>query len=87
MPPPPHPHLLVTALQLGHILKSARKSLKLTQTQLAARMGISQNRISHLEQHADEVSVKQLLAWCAVVDLELHVSERQDHKPLGPAEW
>lgn len=87
MPSYPRPHLLVTALQLGHILKSARKSLKLTQAQLAARVGLSQNRISHLEQHADELSVKQLLAWCAVVDLELHLSERQTPKPPGPSEW
>ena len=32
--------------------------------------GLSQNRVSHLELHADELSVKQLLGWCAVLGLE-----------------
>ena len=73
----PRPHLLLTAGQLGHLLKTARKRLKLTQAQLSPRLCLSQNRISHLEQHADEISVKQLIAWCAVVGLELHLSERQ----------
>ena len=41
-------------------------------------MGLSQNRVSHLELHPDELSFKQLLAWCAVVGLELQVDERLD---------
>ena len=42
-----------------------------------AGLGLSQNRISHLERHADELSVRQLLTWCAVVGLELRIAERQ----------
>lgn len=77
---------LVTALQLGHLLKAARKHRKLTQAAVGARLGLSQNRVSHLEQHPDELSFKQLLGWCAVVGLELQLAERKDI-PTQDAEW
>jgi len=69
---------LVTALQLGQLLKAARKHRKLTQSAVAARLGLSQNRVSHLEKHPEELSFKQLLGWCAAVGLELQVGERND---------
>jgi HTH-type transcriptional regulator/antitoxin HipB len=43
---------------------------------VASRLGLSQNRVSYLESHCDELSFKQLLAWCAVVGLELRLGER-----------
>jgi HTH-type transcriptional regulator/antitoxin HipB len=73
--PPVQP--LLTATQLGQLLRTARKRRGLTQAQVGARLGLSQNRVSHLESHADELSVKQLLSWCAVVGLELGLAERQ----------
>ena len=74
--PPSQP--LVTALQLGQLLKAARKRRKLTQSAVAARLGLSQNRVSHLELHPEELSFKQLLGWCAIVGLELQLGERGD---------
>ncbi len=74
---PPTTHPLLTATQLGLLLRAARKRRGLTQAEVGARLGLSQNRVSHLEGHADELSVKQLLTWCAVVGLELSVAERQ----------
>lgn len=71
------PRYLGTATQLGELLRDKRKSMKLTQSHIAARIGLSQNRVSHLEQHADEISFKQLLAWCAALGLELQLGERQ----------
>ena len=67
---------LLTATQLGHLLRAARKQRGLTQAEVGARLGLSQNRVSHLEGHADELSVKQLLTWCAVVGLELSLAQR-----------
>ena len=88
---------LVTAAQLSQLLRSARKRSGLTQAQVGARLGLSQNRVSHLEGHADELSFKQLLTWCAVVGLELRLAERADARsapadggttmPGAPAEW
>ena len=74
--PPPAAHLLLTATQLGLLLRAARKQRGLTQAKVGARLGLSQNRVSHLEGHADELSVRQLLTWCAVVGLELSLAQR-----------
>lgn len=83
----PASQLVITTPQLGQLLLSTRKRRKLTQTAVAHRLGLSQNRISHLEQHPDEISVKQLLSWCAVIGLELRLSERIEGEPGSSAEW
>lgn len=67
---------VLTTTQLGAILHAERKAKGLTQSALAARIGLSQSRVSHLEQNAHELSVQQLLAWCAVLDLELSVGQQ-----------
>ena len=72
----PTSHALVTAGQLGSMLQAARKAKGLTQSALAARIGLSQSRVSHLELNAHELSVEQLLAWCAALGLELAVGAR-----------
>lgn len=69
-------HTLVTAIQLGAVLQAARKAQGLTQSALASRIGLSQSRVSHLELNAHELSVEQLLAWCAALNLELTVGTR-----------
>lgn len=84
---PPPSLLLVTALQLGQLLKSARKRRKLTQAEVAGRLGLSQNRVSYLEQHPDELSFKQLLGWCTAVGLELRLGEREPMESIPKAEW
>ena len=81
------PQLLLTALQLGQLLKAARKHSKLTQAQVAARLGLSQNRVSYLEQHPDELSFRQLLGWCTVVGLELWLGERASPDLANKTEW
>lgn len=58
------------------MLQAARKAQGLTQSALAVRIGLSQSRVSHLELNAHELSVEQLLAWCAVLGLELAVGTR-----------
>jgi HTH-type transcriptional regulator / antitoxin HipB len=78
---------LVTALQLGQLLKAARKRRKLTQAEVAARLGLSQNRVSYLEQHPDQLSFKQLLGWCTAVGLELRLSERESLESTHKTEW
>jgi HTH-type transcriptional regulator/antitoxin HipB len=76
-----------TTPQLGQLLLSARKRPKLTQTAVAQRLGLSQNCTSRLEQHPDEISVKQLLSWCAAIGLELRLGERIEGEPSSSAEW
>ncbi|WP_433694814.1 helix-turn-helix domain-containing protein [Herbaspirillum seropedicae] len=69
-------HPLLTTSQLGQLLVAARKRKKLTQAEVATRLGLSQNRISHLEHHPHEISTKQLLSLCATLELELRTGER-----------
>jgi HTH-type transcriptional regulator/antitoxin HipB len=80
-------HPLVTALQLSQLLKSARKQRQLTQAELAARLGLSQNRVSYLESHPQDLSVKQLLGWCAALGLELTLGQRPTATPDSDAGW
>ena len=58
------------------MLLAARKAQGLTQSALASRIGLSQSWVSHLELNAHELSVEQLLAWCAALGLELAVGAR-----------
>lgn len=67
---------LTTTLQLGRLLNSARKAKGLSQNDLAAKVGVGQSRVSHLEQHAEEMSVAQLMAWCAALGLEVSIGQR-----------
>ena len=86
MPRPPS-HSVVTALQLGQLLKAARTRRKLTQAAVASRLGLSQNRVSYLERHPEELSFKQLLGWCAVVGMELRLGERASLASTIQTEW
>jgi HTH-type transcriptional regulator/antitoxin HipB len=83
----PTSYLLLTAAQLGQLLISTRKRHKLTQTAVANRVGLSQNRISYLEQHPDEISVKQLLSWCSALELDLRLGERDTSAASNSTEW
>lgn len=78
---------LLTASQLGQLLASTRKRHKMTQAAVGTRVGLSQNRISYLESHPDEISVKQLLSWCSVLELELQLGERDTSAASNSAEW
>lgn len=83
------PHqVLLTGSQLGQLLQQARKGRKMSQSALASRIGLSQSRISHLELNAQDLSVAQLLAWCAALELELTLASRDSTAPATPrTDW
>ena len=64
-------HVLVNSTQLEPLLQGARKSLKMTQTQMGQRLGLSQRRVSELEREPGTLSVDQLLAICAQLGLRV----------------
>lgn len=84
---PKRHQVLLTSPQLGQTLLSARKARRMSQAALASRLGLSQPRVSFFEQNTANLSVGQLLAWCAVLGLELSVGSRTDesaqHTPAG----
>ncbi len=74
-------HNLVTPTQMGQILKTARKTSQLSQTELASRVGLSQSRISAFEQQPENIGLGQLLSVLNALGLELTVQPRQTTAP------
>jgi HTH-type transcriptional regulator/antitoxin HipB len=79
-------HILLTPLQAGHILQSARKAAGLSQAQLAAQVGLGQSRLSKLEQAPGALTLDQLLALCGALGLELTMQPRGE-APAAATEW
>ena len=78
-------HPINNPVQIGATLTARRKHLKLSQTDVANRLGLSQNRISELEAKPESLTVEQLLALLTVLGLEMTISERASGKPR--VEW
>jgi HTH-type transcriptional regulator/antitoxin HipB len=72
--------------QIGATLTGRRKHLKLSQTDVAARLGLSQNRLSELESSPQTLTVEQLLALLNVLGLEMSLRER-DAGGKPKVEW
>lgn len=64
-----------TSLQLANALRERRRSLGLTQEQLAGRMGVRQKTISDIES-TGTARLETLLRALSVLDLELVVRPR-----------
>ncbi|SAK66408.1 XRE family transcriptional regulator [Caballeronia catudaia] len=81
--------VIATIGQMGHVLAAGRKRAGLTQTQAAARLGISQSRISTLERDASALTLEQLLAMFGVYGLQLLVQDRPEAPLLeaNEADW
>ena len=67
--------------QMALLLKTTRQAQGLTQAALAARLGISQNRLSELENDASSLPLDRLLALGQALGLELLV--RKAHSASG----
>ncbi|MEN7530353.1 helix-turn-helix transcriptional regulator [Cupriavidus sp. DL-D2] len=68
---------ITTSDQLGLVLQGARKVAGLTQADAAARLAISQSRVSHMELNPETISVAQLLALLGAYQLDLVIEPRQ----------
>jgi len=75
--------LLFVPSQVGLVLRAVRKSAKLSQKQLAAKLGLSQNRVSELETDPGSMRVDQLLAVLSALGLELQVQTRGGSPAAG----
>lgn len=78
-------HPINNPTQIGATLTGRRKHLKLSQTDVANRLGLSQNRISELEAKPESLTVEQLLSLLNVLGLEMTIGERASGKPK--VEW
>jgi len=57
--------------QLGTLLRGARLERSLTQSQVAARLGVSTQAVSRLEKKAGKASFDRIHQLCLLFDLDL----------------
>lgn len=76
---------ITTPLQLGELLRRRRKGRKLTQREMAAKLGVSQGRFSSLEVDPARLSVARLLTLANVLGFELVLRDRSERR--NDVEW
>jgi HTH-type transcriptional regulator/antitoxin HipB len=76
---------ITTPQQIGAVLVGRRKALALSQTEVAGKLSLSQNRLSELENHPGTLTLEQLLALANALGLELAIGERKGGK--SKVEW
>jgi HTH-type transcriptional regulator/antitoxin HipB len=75
-----------TPQQLGQSLKARRAKLQLSQTEVAAKVGMKQNTVSVLEISTPSSSVESLFKVISALGLELVVREKSK-SPSSSQEW
>ena len=70
--------------QLKAMLRSLRRAHGLSQSEFGRRVGLSQERISAIENHPERVTTDQLLTLLMALDMELVIKPRSlEAKPSG----
>jgi HTH-type transcriptional regulator/antitoxin HipB len=67
--------LVTTPVQLGEVLRGRRKARSISQADLAAKLGISQGRLSTLESDPAGLTLERLLTLATVLGLEIVVQD------------
>jgi HTH-type transcriptional regulator / antitoxin HipB len=81
---------IATPYQMGQVLAAGRRRAGLTQAEAAARLGVSQSRISTLEADSGALTLNQLLTLFGAYELQLQVLDKGSSTPTPPAsglEW
>jgi HTH-type transcriptional regulator/antitoxin HipB len=78
--------LITTPGQVGEILRGRRKARQLPQQELAAKLGISQSRLSTLEADPSALTLDRLIALANLLGLELVLREKEQARGTK-AEW
>ena len=82
----PNRQLITTAGQVGEILRGRRKTRRISQHELAAKLGISQGRLSILEGDPAGLTLDRLILLAKLLDLELVLQDKSD-EPKSKVEW
>ncbi len=75
-----------TSGQLSPILKRLRKDKGWSQQALGEKVGLSQERISVIENHPEKVSLDNLLTVLMALDAEMQISARSTETRSLPKE-
>jgi len=79
--------ILARSAQLGRILATRRRASKLSQRTLAAKLAISQNRLSEIETSPGTLTVERLLELTNLLGLELVIQDRSSAQRPSKTEW
>lgn len=79
--------ILTHGAQLGQILTTRRRAAKLSQRTLAAKLAISQNRLSELEASPGTITVDRLLELVNLLGLELVIQDRVAAQASSGGQW
>jgi len=79
--------VLTHAPQLRQIITARRRAAKLSQSALAAKLSLSQNRLSEIEATPGSLTVERLLELCNLLGLEVVIQDRSSARPTPKAEW
>jgi HTH-type transcriptional regulator / antitoxin HipB len=74
-----------TAAQLPLMLQAFRKEAGLTQSEVALRLGVSQQTYSATERNADKVGAARLLKLLNILGVELTLGRPSDALAAGPS--
>ena len=65
-----------TTEQLPQLLKAFRKTAKLTQADVALRLGVTQQTVSAMERNAETVSAERLMKLMSILGVDLVLRAR-----------
>jgi HTH-type transcriptional regulator/antitoxin HipB len=78
--------LITTSGQVGEILRGRRKARRISQHELATKVGISQARLSVLEADPTSLPLDRLILLAKLLGLELVIQDKAD-EPKSTAQW
>jgi HTH-type transcriptional regulator/antitoxin HipB len=79
--------LVTTPNQLGEVIRGRRKARGMSQADLAAKLNVSQSRLSILESDPAGLTVARLLALASVLGLEIVIQDATSASGRGKSEW
>ena len=78
-----HQYPVHTAEQLPALLRAFRKESGLTQAQVAANLGVTQQTLSALERNAQKVSADRLLQLLGILGVEMLLRRKDTVHPAS----
>jgi HTH-type transcriptional regulator/antitoxin HipB len=79
--------LIATPTQLGEVLRARRKARGMSQGELAAKLNISQSRLSTLESEPAGLTLDRLLTLARVLGLEIVIQDKVPTSGRRKPEW
>jgi HTH-type transcriptional regulator/antitoxin HipB len=76
-----------TSAQLKAALRSLRRAQGLSQSKFGSKVGLSQERISAIENHPERVTMDQLLTILMALGMELVIKPRSSPEASPPQSW